>query len=39
VFEVSAFGGFKGIYESSGIEAAEVYLNYVLKELKNGKKS
>jgi ribosomal protein S6--L-glutamate ligase len=39
VFEVSAFGGFKGVYESSGIEAAEVYLNYVLKELKNGKKS
>lgn len=39
VFEVSAFGGFKGIYESSGIEAAEVYLNYVLKELKNVKKS
>lgn len=39
VFEVSAFGGFKGVYESSGIEAAEVYLNYVLKELKSGKKS
>jgi ribosomal protein S6--L-glutamate ligase len=34
VFEVSAFGGFRGIYESSGIEAAEVYLNHILKELK-----
>ncbi|MCE5299404.1 MAG: GAK system ATP-grasp enzyme [Spirochaetia bacterium] len=33
VFEVSAFGGFRGIYESSGIDAAEVYLNHVLKEI------
>ncbi len=35
VFEVSAFGGFRGVYESSGIEAAEVYLNHVLKEIKH----
>jgi ribosomal protein S6--L-glutamate ligase len=39
VFEVSAFGGFRGVYESSGIEAAEVYLNHVLKELKHAGKS
>ncbi len=31
VFEVSAFGGFRGILEGSGVNAAERYLNYVLE--------
>jgi tetrahydromethanopterin:alpha-L-glutamate ligase len=30
VFEVSAFGGFKGALEGCGIDAASVYVNYVL---------
>lgn len=34
VFEVSAFGGFRGIQEASGINAAKVYAEYVLKQLK-----
>lgn len=33
VFEVSAFGGFKGILKSSGINAAKLYVDSVLKEL------
>jgi ribosomal protein S6--L-glutamate ligase len=31
VFEVSAFGGFRGLLESQGIDAAEKYISYVLK--------
>jgi ribosomal protein S6--L-glutamate ligase len=31
VFEVSAFGGFRGLLESRGIDAAEKYISYVLK--------
>jgi len=34
VFEVSAFGGFKGILKSSGINAAKLYVDSVLKELR-----
>ncbi|RNF51596.1 GAK system ATP-grasp enzyme [Marinomonas hwangdonensis] len=30
VFEVSAFGGFKGALEGCGIDAASAYVNYVL---------
>ncbi len=33
VFEVSAFGGFKGALEGSKIDAAEAYCNYVLTKL------
>jgi len=34
VFEVSAFGGFRGIEMTSGIDAAARYVEYVLKDLK-----
>ncbi len=33
VFEVSAFGGFKGVETASGIDPAELYINHVLKEI------
>jgi ribosomal protein S6--L-glutamate ligase len=33
VFEVSAFGGFRGALEGIGINAAELYVQYVLAEL------
>jgi tetrahydromethanopterin:alpha-L-glutamate ligase len=33
VFEVSAFGGFKGAKEGAGIDAASLYVNYVLEKL------
>jgi len=33
VFEVSAFGGFKGALEGIGINAAELYADYVIAEL------
>jgi ribosomal protein S6--L-glutamate ligase len=33
VFEVSAFGGFRGLQESRQINAAELYIDYVLKEI------
>ncbi len=36
VFEVSAFGGFRGLRESCGINAAERYLDHVLRELTDG---
>ncbi len=35
IFEVSAFGGFKGIYETSGIDAAKLYVKYVINNLKD----
>jgi tetrahydromethanopterin:alpha-L-glutamate ligase len=35
VFEVSAFGGFRGALEGAGIDAAKVYVNYVLEKLKH----
>ena len=35
VFEVSAFGGFKGIQKTSSIDAAGRYTDYVLKKLEN----
>lgn len=34
VFEVSAFGGFRGILETSGLDAAEKYLDYVVEKIK-----
>ena len=33
VFEVSAFGGFRGAKEGIGIDAAELYVEHVLSEL------
>jgi tetrahydromethanopterin:alpha-L-glutamate ligase len=33
VFEVSAFGGFRGALEGAGIDAAALYTDYVLKKL------
>jgi ribosomal protein S6--L-glutamate ligase len=33
VFEVSAFGGFRGLRDAYGIDAAGLYVDYVLKEL------
>lgn len=33
VFEVSAFGGFRGIQTASGLDAARLYVDYVLKRL------
>ena len=33
VFEVSAFGGFKGAKEGLGIDAAALYADYILEEL------
>jgi ribosomal protein S6--L-glutamate ligase len=33
VFEVSAFGGFRGIETASGIDAAERYVQYVLERI------
>lgn len=33
VFEVSAFGGFKGALEGCGIDAADTYANYILEQL------
>ena len=34
VFEVSAFGGFRGIQETSGIDAARLYTDYVLGKIR-----
>ncbi|WP_135078421.1 GAK system ATP-grasp enzyme [Terasakiella sp. SH-1] len=33
VFEVSAFGGFKGALEGVGIDAADLYADYAIKEV------
>jgi ribosomal protein S6--L-glutamate ligase len=33
VFEVSAFGGFRGLRDASGIDAAELYTDYVLRSI------
>jgi ribosomal protein S6--L-glutamate ligase len=33
VFEVSAFGGFRGALEGCGINAADLYVDYILKNL------
>lgn len=34
VFEVSAFGGFRGIQTASGLDAAKLYVEYVLERIK-----
>jgi ribosomal protein S6--L-glutamate ligase len=33
IFEVSAFGGFRGLLEANNIDAAKLYTDYVIKEL------
>ena len=33
VFEVSAFGGYKGLYQSSGLDASDILTNHVIKRL------
>ncbi len=33
VFEVSAFGGFRGIQTASGLDAAQLYVDYVLEKV------
>ena len=33
IFEVSAFGGFRGLKEGCGLDAAQAYAEYILKEL------
>lgn len=33
VFEVSAFGGFRGLRDACGLDAAELYVNHVLEQL------
>lgn len=35
VFEVSAFGGFRGLLEACDIDAAELFADYVLEKLNN----
>lgn len=35
VFEVSAFGGFRGLREANGIDAASLYTDYVLGKLRD----
>jgi tetrahydromethanopterin:alpha-L-glutamate ligase len=37
VFEVSAFGGFRGVHEGIGLDAAGLYVDYVLQELEGGR--
>ncbi|WP_111979928.1 GAK system ATP-grasp enzyme [Algibacillus agarilyticus] len=37
VFEVSAFGGFKGALEGAGVNAAKLYVDHVLTQLKSKK--
>jgi tetrahydromethanopterin:alpha-L-glutamate ligase len=36
VFEVSAFGGFRGLFETTDMDPAELYIDYVIDRLKNG---
>jgi len=34
VYEVSAFGGFRGLLESDGIDVAEMYVSHVLENIR-----
>lgn len=38
VFEVSAFGGFRGLLEAHNIDAAKLYVDYVLRRLADGER-
>lgn len=35
IFEVSAFGGFRGVQETSDLDPARLYVNYVMKKVAN----
>jgi ATP-grasp enzyme of GAK system len=35
VFEVSAFGGYKGLYQSSGLDASDMLTDYAIRKLKS----
>ena len=35
VFEVSAFGGFRGLLDACGVDAAEAYAAHVVRVLKD----
>ena len=37
VFEVSAFGGFRGAQEGIGIDAASLYAEYVMDKIEEGR--
>lgn len=37
VFEVSAFGGFRGVHEATGIDAAERYADHVLETVRHAR--
>jgi len=37
VFEVSAFGGFRGLMKANGIDAASLYAKYVVEKLDNAR--
>jgi len=37
VFEVSAFGGYRGLLEAHGIDAAQLFADYVLKSINDGR--
>jgi tetrahydromethanopterin:alpha-L-glutamate ligase len=39
VFEVSAFGGFKGALDGCGVDAASAYTDYILGQLESSRKS
>lgn len=34
VFEVSAFGGYKGLYQSSGVDASDLLTDYAIRKLR-----
>jgi ribosomal protein S6--L-glutamate ligase len=36
VFEVSAFGGFRGVLEAWNVDAAGLYADYVLGKMQHG---
>ncbi len=36
VFEVSAFGGFRGLHAANGTDAARRYVDYVIRDIGNG---
>lgn len=36
VFEVSAFGGYKGLYQSTGLDASDLLTDYVIESLASG---
>ncbi len=36
VYEVSAFGGFRGLMDANGIDAAELFVNHVLGKMNRG---